>query len=180
MKTRHLIYAALFAALIAVGAQIRIPVGPVPVTLQVPMVLLSALLLGPKLGLLSAVVYLSVGLAGVPVFAGSGGIGTIVSPTFGFILSFMPAAYVAGFGAKEGLAFYKILLYIYLALAVTFVIGALYFVFIMNIVLGTPVGLIEALMLTVVPFVIKDLIVGALTASFAGVLKKRGLKIDTA
>ena len=71
MKTKHLIYAALFAALIAVGAQIRIPIGPVPVTFQVPMVLLAGFLLGPKLAALSTTVYMLVGLVGVPVFAGA-------------------------------------------------------------------------------------------------------------
>ena len=44
MKTKHLVFAALFTALIAVGAQIRVPLGPIPFTLQVPMVLLAGLL----------------------------------------------------------------------------------------------------------------------------------------
>src|SRR5699024_12302084 len=85
MKTKHLIYAALFAALIAEGAQIRIPIGPVPVTFQVPMALLAGFLLGPKLGALSTTVYMLVGPVGVPVFARYGGDGALISPSAGVI-----------------------------------------------------------------------------------------------
>lgn len=175
MKTKHLIYVALFAALISVGAQIRIPIGPVPITLQMPMVLLTALLLGPKLSVMATSVYLLLGLVGVPVFAGGGGFSSLVSPSFGFILGFIPCALIAGFGAKPGLPFYQVLIYTYLGMLVTFIFGTVYFIFIMGTVIGTPVGVIEALMITVVPFIIKDLIVGTLTASFAVVLRKRGL-----
>lgn len=178
MKIKHMVYVALFVALISVGAQIRIPVGPVPITLQTPMILLTALILGPKLSAAAATVYLLIGLTGVPVFAGGGGIGSFISPSFGFILGFIPAAFVAGFGAKPGIPFYQLLLYIYSALLIIFVFGALYFVFIMNTVIGTPVGIIEALMITVIPFIIKDIIVGTLTAMFAVVLRRRGLNIS--
>ncbi|MCD2138643.1 biotin transporter BioY [Salinicoccus halitifaciens] len=175
MKTKHLVFVALFAALIAVGAQIRVPIGPVPFTLQMPMVLLTALILGSKLGALSTLVYMLVGLIGVPVFAGSGGIGALLSPSFGFVLGFIPAAYIAGIGVREGQPLHQSLIYTYLALIVTFIFGIVYFTFIMNTVIGTPVGLIEALMVTVVPFIIKDLIVGTLTVMFARVLKARGI-----
>src|SRR5699024_6010501 len=176
MKTKHLIYAALFAALIAVGAQIRIPIGPVPVTFQVPMVLLAGFLLGPKLAALSTTVYMLVGLVGVPVFAGSGGIGSLVSPSFGFVIGYIPAAFIAGFGAGDDKGFGKTAAFGMLSLFVIYVSGFLYFVFIMNQVIGTPVGLREALMLTVVPFVIKDTIITVLTAMFGKTLYRRGLR----
>ncbi|AKG73292.1 biotin transporter BioY [Salinicoccus halodurans] len=176
MKTKHIIYAALFAAVIAVGAQIRIPIGPVPVTFQVPMVLLAGFLLGPKLGALSTLVYMLVGLAGVPVFAGSGGIGSLVSPSFGFIIGYIPAAFIAGFGSGNNKSLLKASGFGMLALAVIYIFGFLYFVFIMNQVIGTPVSLIEALMVTVVPFAIKDTIITVLTAMFARTLYARGLR----
>lgn len=175
MKTKHLIFVALFAALIAIGAQIRVPIGPVPFTLQMPMVLLTALILGSRLGVLSTTVYLLVGLIGVPVFAGSGGIGALLSPSFGFVLGFIPAAYIAGIGVKEGQPMYQSIIYTYLAILVTYIFGAFYFILLMNTIIGTPVGITEALMVTVVPFVIKDLIVGTLTVMFARVLKNRGI-----
>ncbi len=67
---RPLVYTALFVALISVGAFIAIPIGPVPIVLQNMFVLLAGLLLGPAWGTACVAVYLLVGLAGLPVFAG--------------------------------------------------------------------------------------------------------------
>lgn len=104
MKYRSidLTLAAMFAALMAVGGNITawIPAlafGSVPITLQTFFCLFAGLLLGSRLGAVSMIVYTLVGLAGAPVFAGfSGGLAIIVKPTFGFILSYILAAYVAG------------------------------------------------------------------------------------
>lgn len=176
MKTKHLVYVALFAALIAVGAQIRIPIGPVPITFQLPMALLTGFLLGPRLGALSAFVYMCVGLVGVPVFAGGGGIGTLVSPTFGFIVGLMPAAFFAGLGQGENRRFFTVIAAGLIGLMSSFVLGFLYFMFIFNVVLGSPVSVIEALRISVLPFIIKDMIIAVLTAAFARTLYTRGLR----
>lgn len=176
MKTKHLIYAALFAAVIAVGAQIRIPIGPVPITFQVPMVLLAGFLLGPRLGALSTLVYMIVGLVGVPVFAGSGGIGSLVSPSFGFIIGYIPAAFIAGLGSGENKSLIQSAVFGITALIIIYIFGFLYFIFIMNQVIGTPVGMADALMITVLPFAVKDIIIAVLTAMFAKTLYARGLR----
>ncbi len=99
MKTpiRQLVLVALFAAMTAVGAMVAIPAGPVPITLQTLFVLLSGILLGPKWGAVSQLVYLLLGLLGLPIFAGfSGGFAQIFKPSFGFLLSFAPSAALAG------------------------------------------------------------------------------------
>ena len=98
---RTAILAALFAALTAVGALIRIPVPPVPFTLQTLSVFLAAGLLSPGGAFTSQVLYLAVGLFGLPVFAGGGGIGYIFDPTFGYLLSFPIAAFVMGVLSKR-------------------------------------------------------------------------------
>src|SRR5699024_2735814 len=82
------------------------------------------------------------------------GIGSLISPSFGFIIGYIPAAFIAGLGAGNERGLAKTAGFGMLALLVIYVFGFLYFVFIMNQVIGTPVGLTEALMLTVVPFVI--------------------------
>src|ERR687883_1886220 len=90
---------ALMAAVTAVAAQIAIPLpfSPVPFTLQVLAVILSGLLLGPRYGALAQAVYVLVGTVGVPVFAGfSGGLGVILGPTGGYLVSYPIAAAVAG------------------------------------------------------------------------------------
>ncbi|CAD2077590.1 Biotin transporter BioY [Jeotgalicoccus aerolatus] len=176
MKTKQLVFAAVFAALIAVGAQIRVPIGPVPFTLQAPMVLLCGMMLGKKYGLISVIVYIAVGLIGVPVFAGSGGLGSLISPSFGFVLGFIPAVVVTAMGGKENLS--KMILFSILGMIVIFIFGVLYFSFIMHNVVGTPMGLSEILMVAVVPFLIKDFVLAVLTVLFARTLTKRGLVLQ--
>ncbi|WP_342536539.1 biotin transporter BioY [Sporosarcina sp. FSL K6-3508] len=101
-STLSIVYSGMFAALMMNGANITsfIPflvVGGVPITLQTFFAVLSGLLLGSRLGALSMTVYMMVGLAGAPVFAKfQGGFGQILSPTFGFIVTFILIAYVAG------------------------------------------------------------------------------------
>jgi biotin transport system substrate-specific component len=96
-QMRMTAYASLLAALIAVGAYIAIPIGPVPIVLQNFFVLLTGLLLGSRWGLISVTVYLLAGAVGLPVFAGgSGGVGRLVGPTGGYLVGFLPAVFVVG------------------------------------------------------------------------------------
>lgn len=88
---------ALFASLSAIGAFIKVTLPVVPFTLQIVIVFLAGTLLGSNRGLQSQLVYLFVGLAGLPVFTKGGGITYILQPTFGYILGFAAAAYVIGF-----------------------------------------------------------------------------------
>ena len=102
ITTREITDAALFTALIAAGAFVAIPVGPVPFTLQVLFVLLAGMVLGPKLGAASVVAYLALGLL-APVYAGgTSGIGTLLGPTGGFLLGFIPAVVVTGLISRTG------------------------------------------------------------------------------
>ncbi len=100
--TVEMVYVAMFSALMMIGANITsfVPfliVGGVPITLQTFFAVLAGTLLGKRLGALSMIVYASLGLVGAPVFARfSGGVGSILNPTFGFIISFIFTAYVVG------------------------------------------------------------------------------------
>ncbi|MEK4031138.1 biotin transporter BioY [Pseudobacillus sp. FSL P4-0506] len=99
MKAYEVVICALFAALMAIGANASsfLIIGGVPVTLQLMFAIIAGGLLGSRLGSLSMAVYLFIGLAGAPVFAQfKGGPASIFSPTFGFILSFIVVAYIAG------------------------------------------------------------------------------------
>lgn len=173
MKTKHLVFAALFTALIAVGAQIRVPLGPIPFTLQVPMVLLAGMLLGKKLGLISITAYIFIGLIGIPVFAGAGGLGSLVSPSFGFVLGFIPGVVITAIGGNEHTG--RMITFTLLGMVAIFICGVFYFSLIMNAVIGTPMSLTEILMAAVVPFLIKDVILAVLTVMFAKKLTQRGL-----
>ncbi len=101
-KIRRISLTALCAALIAVGAFIRVPVPGVPFTLQTFFVTLSGLLLGGGLGACSALLYLAVGLFGFPVFAGGGGPGYVLQPSFGYLVGFVLGAFITGKIAYAG------------------------------------------------------------------------------
>lgn len=96
-QLRMMVYAALFAALTAVGAFLAIPIGPVPIVLQNMFVYLAGLLLGYRWGMASVGVYLLVGAVGLPVFAGGlGGIGRFVGPTGGYLIGYLPTVFLIG------------------------------------------------------------------------------------
>jgi biotin transport system substrate-specific component len=95
VSVKPIVYAALFIALISIGAMIAIPVGPVPIVLQNMFVLLAGLILPPAWAAGCVAVYLLMGFAGLPVFAGgTSGIGKVVGPTGGYLLSYLPAVFL--------------------------------------------------------------------------------------
>jgi biotin transport system substrate-specific component len=97
LQTRDIARTALFVAVIAVCAQISVPViPPVPFTLQTMAVVLAGLLLGPRLGTLCAITYLVLGLF-MPVYAHwSSGPAILFGPLGGYLLGFVPCAFLAG------------------------------------------------------------------------------------
>ncbi|HHX86734.1 MAG TPA: biotin transporter BioY [Firmicutes bacterium] len=99
MQTRQLVQIALFPALLAILAQIAIPLPftPVPLTGQFIGLFLAPAILGTRGAVLAVLSYLLLGAAGVPVFAmAQGGLGIILGPTGGYLLGFLPGVYLAG------------------------------------------------------------------------------------
>lgn len=90
--------ALLFAALTGIGALMRVPTSPVPITMQVFFVLLSGMLLGPTWGMTSQLIYLGMGLCGAPFFAAPpyAGPAVLFGPTGGYLWGFVAAAGAAG------------------------------------------------------------------------------------
>ncbi len=100
---RALVLAILGSALIALSAQIRVPLEPVPVTMQTFAVLVLAMAYGRRLGVATVVLYLVEGALGLPVFAGgAGGIATLFGPTGGYLAGFVVAAAIVGTLAERG------------------------------------------------------------------------------
>ena len=118
-KTRTMVLCAMFVALIAAGAWIKIPVPVVPFTLQYLFTMLAGILLGGRRGALAVCVYLALGLAGLPIFAQGGGLSYLLQPSFGYLIGFAAGA-LAGLG-------------------VVYLFGMLYYYGICQ-VLGTPIG----------------------------------------
>lgn len=98
VKTTDIVFTALFVAVIVVCSQIIIPVGQVPVTLQTVGVFLSASVLGARRSGVSVLIYILLGIVGLPVFSGfSSGVGYLLGPTGGYIIGFLFTALVVGF-----------------------------------------------------------------------------------
>ena len=170
MNVAMMTRAALMAAVTAVAAQIAIPLpfSPVPFTLQVLAVILSGLLLGPRYGALAQAIYLLLGAVGLPVFAQfKGGLGVVLGPTGGYLLSYPIAAAVAGLAANAARsdarrrALWMSLLWGCAGLAVIYAFGVTWLV----VVTRLPIAV--ALAQGVAPFVILDLIKVALAALVA-------------
>jgi len=148
--------------LVAAFAQIRIPLPftPVPITGQTLAVLLVGAALGSNRGVTSMLLYLMMGLVGMPVFAGGGsGLAYLSGATGGYLLGFVAAAYVVGRLAERGLErnFRTAILPFALGQLIIYAVGALW----LAIYLGS---LREALVLGVSPFVLGDLIKMAFAA----------------
>lgn len=131
ISAKDLTLVALFSALIAVGAFIKIPFLLVPITLQTLFVILSALVLERRLAVLSVIVYLMIGLAGFPVFAKGGGINYIFSPTFGYLIGFIVATcFIASFKEKN------IYVSTTIGMLIIYALGMMYFLFIQYVLNG--------------------------------------------
>ncbi len=124
-KSLRLTFGAMFVALTAIGANFSfLVVGGVPITLQTFFAVLAGLVLGSRLGAFSMFVYMMLGLVGAPVFAQfKGGFGMIMSPTFGFILSFILVAYVAGKIREVNASFPSYIGAALIAMAINYVFG---------------------------------------------------------
>ena len=101
--TRSVSITVAFSLLVALSAQIVIPVGPVPITAQTFAVLLTGALLGSRLGAMAIILYLIEGASGLPFFyAGHGGLGHLLGPTGGYLVAFPAAAFITGAFAENG------------------------------------------------------------------------------
>ena len=155
--------AVLFVTMLtAVAAQISVPLPftPVPLTFQPMVVLVGAAALGSRLGMASQVLYLALGIAGLPLFAASPalpqGAARLLGPTGGYLMSFPLAAFVAGFLAERGFdrRYPTALLAMLCGLAVVFAGGLLW----LMIASRPPVGVSAALAAGFLPFIVPDLL----------------------
>ena len=135
-RTRKLVYTALFAALTAVGAFLRIPMVYSSVTLQYLFTAMAGLLLGRRWGALSQAVYVLLGLVGLPIFTMGGGFGYVFQPTFGFLLGLIPSALVIGLITRKNRRPLRIILACVAGLATLYAVGLPYMGLILNVYLG--------------------------------------------
>lgn len=155
------------AAVVAVLAQAEVPLWPVPITGQTLGVVVVGAALGARRGAAAMITYLLAGLAGLPVFAGfTGTIAAVAKPSFGFIIGFIVAAFVAGWFAERAWDRKPLRAFAGFALAsaIPFLFGIPYMAFILNTVGGGSFGLGEILGFGLWPFIVGGLIKAAIAA----------------
>ena len=162
-QIRSMVYTALMAAFIAIGAFVAIPIGPVPIVLQNLFVLLAGLLLGPRSGAASVGLYLLAGACGLPVFAGAtGGVGRLIGPTGGYLISYLPAVVLVGAVSNAGRGRWAVdLIGLIAASLLVYAIGVPW----LKWVTGMPLG--KAVAVGMVPFILGDALKIAAALSIA-------------
>ena len=171
MKTRSLALSAIFAAITVVFAQISIPLPftPIPLSLSVAGSYLAGSILPARYAVYSQLIYILLGIIGLPVFGGfSGGIGHIAGPTGGYIAAYPLMALLVSlvssrFQKKTPVAFGLGML---AALAVCYLFGSVWYSVVGNITLA------QAFLGAVIPFIPMDLVKIVLLSVFAAALHK--------
>jgi biotin transport system substrate-specific component len=181
-KLKMSLLASLIATLTAVGVVIKVPMIPVPFTLQTFFVLLSGNLLGPYWGAISMVVYILLGLIGLPVFAGGSGVGIVLSPTFGYLIGFPITAYFVG--RKRELAHIEpqkkagihLFFYQVLGLMIIYFCGVMYLFLLKNVYGGESFPLKQAVFVGFIVFIpsliIKSILVTVTVLRLKSLLKR--------
>lgn len=163
ISIRDISHVGIFSAITAVCAQISIPMPyGVPMTLQTFAILLAGIILGSKKGALSAVIYVLIGIVGVPVFANfTGGLGIVIGPTGGFIISFPISAFIAGMSRGKNRKLANILMRAMAGTAINFLCGTIFFCLVMRS------GIKTAFMACAIPFIPAE-IIKIITAAILG------------
>lgn len=173
MKTKELVTCALLAAVICVLSPLSLPIGPVPISLATFAVMLSAAILGAKWGTIATLIYILLGCVGVPVFAGwSAGIGIVAGSTGGYIIGYLPLAFITGLfldrlakGAGK-FQYVWLMLGMIIGTAILYVIGTAWFIKVSGAAFS------DAMAWCVTPFLAGDLIKMIVVAIIAPQIRK--------
>ena len=170
LSTKDMTYAALLAAVICILSPITVTIGPIPLTLATFSVYLAATVTGLKRSLISTIIYLLLGLAGLPVFSGgTGGFAKFMGPTGGYLIGYLFIAIIGGLFADKTNKNYLVILGMILSTVVLYIFGTAWFIKVAS------ADLKYALSVCVIPFIIPDLI-KIVVAVLAGLAIKKQLK----
>jgi biotin transport system substrate-specific component len=152
---KNMVGIALLCVLMTMTAWLTVP-APIPFTLQTLGLFLAVGLLGTKSGVLSVIIYLILGVVGLPVFAAmKGGIGVLLGPTGGFLLGFLPASLICGWLLKQSLHPVRMGFSFFVGLLVVYTVGILWY---WLLYASQGQGIWAIFSLCVFPFILPDLI----------------------
>ena len=169
MKVKDMTLTAVMAALVCIAGPLTIPAGPIPLSLATFAVYLAGSVLGRKKGTIAVGLYLLIGIIGVPVFSGfSGGFQKIAGVTGGYLIGYLPCAYLSGVGAekRDSMGWWFHTLMMVAGTVLLYTIGTV------NFMLHTGNGLGAALSLCVIPFLPGDAVKVAGATLIRQTLKK--------
>ena len=173
MKIKDITLIALFTALISVCAQITIPIQPVPITGAIIGIFITGAVLEKKQGIIVGIVYLLLGAVGIPVFTGFGaGISSIIGPTGGYLITYPIMIYLIAWCIekfkKENIVFLAI--YMIFSLVPCYLVGTIW------LAISCKMGVYQAILAGVAPFVIFDVMKGILGAIIAVAINRALVK----
>jgi biotin transport system substrate-specific component len=166
LTLREMILISIFAALTAIGAFIKITTPLVPFTLQFLFCAYSGIFLGAKKGLYSQLLYIAIGLIGIPIFANGGGPGYLLQPTFGYLLGFALCAFTIGkfIETFSEITVVKLLGSVLCGLILVYALGVSYLYLIVNFYLHKSLTLAGAVAVGFTPYITADLILAIIVA----------------
>jgi biotin transport system substrate-specific component len=175
-KSRTKIYnmtlMAMMAAVMCILGPLSIPIGAVPISFTNLVIYFAVMLIGTKYGTVSYILYMLIGIFGLPVFSGySGGMAKLMGPTGGYIIGFIFMALISGFfiniskGKKS-----VVIIGMIIGTIIAYAFGTAWFVFI------TKCGIIYALAICVLPFILGDLVKILIAVFLGSYIKKQVIK----
>ena len=168
MEIKDIVMVAFMAAVMAVLSPISLPIGPVPISLATFAVCLSATVLGKNLSTLAYLLYLLLGIFGLPVFSNyEAGLAKLLGPTGGYLIGMIFLSYLGGLGlerfSKEPLLQYAFFL---LGMLFCYILGTLWLARLLSF------SFFKALAVGVIPFIIPDCIKVFLAVELGKRMKK--------
>lgn len=153
---RKFIIIALFCAIMCIIAPISIPlpISPVPISLSLAIVLLTSYILIPTDAITSIIIWILLGLVGLPVFSGfTGGLSKLIGPTGGYIIGFIPTAWFCSFMIRHVCnSFISHFIIMLISTIICYAIGTIWFIILQDVSVGA------ALAMCVIPFIPADII----------------------
>lgn len=171
-EIRSMALAALFAALTAIGAFIQVPLGFTSITLQALFTCLAGVLLGPKWGAVSQIVYVALGLVGLPVFTEGGGLGYLVKLSMGFLFGLILLAWAVGMLTRTNRSPLRVVLACIVGEAAMYAVALPYMYAVLNLYMGMEKSVLDVIKGGMLVYLPGDAIKIAVTALVSGPLLK--------
>jgi biotin transport system substrate-specific component len=178
LNIRDMAQIALFAVLSIIGGKIAFPLLMIPITLQFPVCLLTGIVLGARKAMLAQLVYILLGLAGLPVFAAGGGPGYVLQPSFGYLPGMLLCAGLVGYladrfdPARNNLKVWQIFPVNLAGMVIVYGLGVTYLYLIKQFYAGTGQSFLWAIQVGALPFLVTDSLFCFVTALAGPLLRQ--------